>query len=139
MDHEYGALLRNETWHLVLCKTGANLIDCKCLYMIKKRADGSIDRYKEILVAKGFKQRYGIDYKDNFSPVVKATTIRLILSIGVSNGWSMRHLDVHNAFFMVFWRNMFICDFIFVRNNLILFVDWIKRSMVLNKLQGPGI
>jgi hypothetical protein len=82
----------------VPCKTGANLIDCKCLYKIKKKADGSIDRYKERLVAKGFKERYGIDYKDNFSPVVKATMIRLILSIGVSNSWSMRHLDAHNAF-----------------------------------------
>jgi histone deacetylase 1/2 len=49
-------------------------------------------------VAKGFKQRYGIDYEDAFSPVVKATTIRLILSIVVSRGWSLRQLDVQNAF-----------------------------------------
>jgi hypothetical protein len=49
-------------------------------------------------VAKGFKQHYGIDYEDTFSPVVKAATIWMVLSIAVSNGWSLRQLDVQNAF-----------------------------------------
>jgi histone deacetylase 1/2 len=57
---------------------------------IKKKADGIVDRYKACLVAKRFKQRDGIDYEDTFSPVVKAATIRLVLSIAVSRGWSLR-------------------------------------------------
>jgi histone deacetylase 1/2 len=59
---------------------------------------GSIDRYKARLVAKGFKQRYGIDYEDTFSHVVKDATIRLVLSIAVSKGLSLRQLDVKKAF-----------------------------------------
>jgi hypothetical protein len=68
------------------------------VYNIKRKADGSIDHYTAIFVAKGFKQRYGIDYEDTLSPVVKATTIRLILSVVVSHGWCIPQLDVQNVF-----------------------------------------
>jgi histone deacetylase 1/2 len=98
MNEEYKALMDNKTWHLVPPSRNKNLIDCKWVYRIKKKADGTIDRYKARLVAKGFKQRYGIDYEDTFSPVVKIATIRLVLSISVSRGWSLRQLDVKNVF-----------------------------------------
>jgi hypothetical protein len=84
MDTEYGALMKNRTWRLVPPQPGRNLIDCKCVYKVKRKADGSINSYKASLVAKGFKQRLGIDYNDTFSPVVKSTIIRLILSLAIS-------------------------------------------------------
>lgn len=98
MDKEFEALVHNKTWHLVPPQKGVNIIDCKWVYKVKRKTDGSIDRYKARLVAKGFKQRYSIDYEDTFSPIVKAATIRLVLSLAVSQGWSLRQLDVQNAF-----------------------------------------
>ena len=49
-------------------------------------------------IAKGFHQRPGIDFHNTFSPVVKPTMIRLILSLALSHGWSLRQLDVNNTF-----------------------------------------
>jgi len=98
MENEFQALLKNQTWHLVPRPKGKNIVGCKWVYRLKRKADGTIDRYKARLVAKGFKQRYGVDYEETFSPVVKAATIRLILSIAVTKGWSLRQLDVQNAF-----------------------------------------
>jgi hypothetical protein len=75
-----------------------NLIDCKWVYKVKHKTDGSIDRYKARLDAKGFKQRLGIDYDETFNLVVKPATIRMVLSLVVSRGWVLRQLDVQNVF-----------------------------------------
>jgi histone deacetylase 1/2 len=83
---------------LVPPRPGINIIDCKWVFKIKRKADGNIDRYMARLVAKGFKQRYELDYEDTFSPVVKPTTIRLLLSMAITHGWHLRQLDIQNAF-----------------------------------------
>lgn len=98
MADEFQALLKNKTWHLIPPRLGLNIIDCKWVFKLKQKADGSIDRHKARLVAKGFKQQFGIDYSDTFSPVVKPTTIRLLLSLACSRGWTLRQIDIQNAF-----------------------------------------
>lgn len=58
-----------------------------------------MERYKARLVAQGFSQTPGLDYSHTFSPVVKASTVRVILSLAVINKWNLHQLDVNNAFF----------------------------------------
>ena len=98
MNDEFLALLRNKTWFLTFLPPGKNLIGCTWVFRLKKNADGSVARHKARLVAQGFSQEAGFDFNETFSPVVKPNTIRLMLSIAVSSNWSIKHLDVNNAF-----------------------------------------
>jgi hypothetical protein len=101
MQKEFSALMKNKTWTFVKPQPDRNVIDCKWVFKLKHQDDGSVERHKERLVAKGFKQHLGINYDDTFSPMVKHGTIRLVLSFVVSQGWSLHQLDVKNAFLHV--------------------------------------
>jgi hypothetical protein len=68
------------------------------VYKIKHNADGFVSRYKARLVAKGYAQTYGIDYEDTYSPVAKMTTIRAIIAMVATKGWSLHQMDVKNVF-----------------------------------------
>jgi histone deacetylase 1/2 len=83
MDAEYAALLANQTWDLVPCPTGSNIVTGKWIWTHKRLADGSLERYKARWVLRGFTQRPGIDYAETFSPVVKPATVRTVLSLAL--------------------------------------------------------
>ena len=98
MQEEYQALMRNQTWTLVKAPDCRKPIGCKWVFRTKENPDGSINRYKARLVAKGFHQRAGSDFQETFSPVIKPVTVRIILTIAVSNKWTIQQIDVNNAF-----------------------------------------
>ena len=100
MTAKFEALQRNKTWHLVPKPSNGKIIDCEWVYKLKLRSYGNIERYKARLVAKGYHQTSGLDYFKTFIPIVKPTTIQIILSLAVSNNWEVIQLDVHNAFLL---------------------------------------
>ena len=67
-----------------------NPVGCKWIFKVKRHSDGSIARHKVRLVARGFSQELGLDYGETFSPVVKPTTIKLVLALAAYFNWSLR-------------------------------------------------
>ncbi|KAH9699463.1 retrovirus-related pol polyprotein from transposon RE1 [Citrus sinensis] len=98
MQTEYDALIHNNTWTLVPMSSTYKLVGCKWVFRTKYNTDGTVSKYKARLVAKGFHQTAGVDYSETFSPVVKSSTVRVILSLAVIKGWKVRQIDVNNAF-----------------------------------------
>ena len=98
MQAEYDALIANDTWSLVPWPPGVNMVTDKWVFHHKLLADDSLDRYKARWVLRGFTQRPGIDYDETFSPVVKPATVRVVLSLALSQDWPIHQLDVKNAF-----------------------------------------
>ena len=97
MKNEFQALIENKTWNLVPRPLNRLVIGCKWIYKVKPSADKT-HKYKAQLVAKGFLQEGGIDYHEMFSPVIKVTTIRILLALAVSQSWHIQQLDISNAF-----------------------------------------
>jgi len=98
MAEEFNAFIKTGTWTLVPKTASMNIVGAKWVFRIKRKADGSIDRYTARLVAKGFYQQEGVDYFETYSPVVKPIIIRTVLSLAVSAGWCIKQVDVSNAF-----------------------------------------
>ena len=98
MSNELIALMKHGTWDLVLPSSNCKHVGCKWVFQVKRKIDGSMERFKACLVAKGYHQCPGVDCKETFSLVIKPTTIRAVLSIAIMNGWDLRQLDINNAF-----------------------------------------
>lgn len=95
---EIASIKKNKTWSLVDLPDGCKAIGLKWVFKVKHNADGSINKYKTRLVAKGYVQRHGIDFEEVFAPVARIETVRVLIALAASNKWEIHHLDVKTAF-----------------------------------------
>ena len=85
MKEELDALSKNHNWDLMTLPPRKSVVDCKWIYKIKTRSDGSIERYKTHLVVKGFTQEYVINYEETFTLVAQISSVRAFLAIAATN------------------------------------------------------
>jgi hypothetical protein len=98
MKKELDALHKNHTWDLVDLPPGKFVVGCKWTYKIKTCSDGTVDRYKARLVARGFTKEYGMDYEETFAPVAHLFSVRALLVVTASRLWSLSQMYVKIAF-----------------------------------------
>ena len=98
LDCEYEFLVEYKTSDLVEPPKGPNIVDSKWVFKVKYNANGSMERYKTRLVAKGFTQKAGIDFEETFSPVVRYTSIKALLAIINQFDLELLQMDVSTAY-----------------------------------------
>lgn len=98
MTDEYQSLISNKTWDLVKLPNGCKAITNKWVFKRKTDSVGNVERYKARLVARGCSQRQGIDYVETFSPVVRYSSLRMLLALAVKMGLQIDQMDVVTAF-----------------------------------------
>lgn len=98
MVEEYSLLMKNYTFDLIPLSKEIKLVQLKWVYHTKYAIDGSIDKYKAHVVAKGFSHVKIIDYSKKFYHITKMDSIHLVLSFVASQGWSLYQMDVKSSF-----------------------------------------
>ena len=95
---EMNALRKNGTWEVVNLPIDQKVVGCKRVFIVKCKADGSVERYKARLVAKGFTQTYEVDYQETFVVIAKINSIQVLLSLEENCNWLLHQLDIKNSF-----------------------------------------
>jgi len=97
-NNEVSTLIANGTWELVELPPGAKVVNSGWVFKVKLNPDGSVERYKSRVVAKGYSQRPGFDYTEVFAPTFRPASLRLIMALAAKEGYKMRSVDISSAF-----------------------------------------
>ena len=98
MHSEIQSMHYNQVWILVDHTPGIKTIGCKWVFKKKTDMDGNVHTFKAILVAKGYTQRFGVDYDETFSPVAMLKSIRILIAIAAFYDYEIWQMDVKTAF-----------------------------------------
>lgn len=97
MNDEIQALNRNNVYVLV-DRPKCSVVTCRWVFKVKRTPEGTIDRYRARLVARGYSQKYGIDYHSTYAPVTDVVTIRLLFAHAAVEGLTINLFDIKSAF-----------------------------------------
>ncbi|CAI5943696.1 unnamed protein product [Closterium sp. NIES-65] len=100
MDRELKALEERNTWKVVPVSVARNktILTGKWVLRIKRKADGTIEKFKARWVVRGFDQEHGRDFTETFAPESRHTSLRILLAIAAMKKKKLRQIDVANAF-----------------------------------------
>lgn len=101
MKDELKSIETNEVWELIDLPEGRKCIGCKWVFKKELKANGSLDKYKAMLVANEYTQHLGIDFVDTYSLVAKFTSIWILMAIVVGMDFELHQLDVKTTFLNV--------------------------------------
>ena len=87
MDDEIATIEKNHTWELTNLPKGPKTIGVKWVYKTKLKENGEVDKYKARLVAKRYKQEFGVDYNEGFAPITRHDMIRIVIALVAQNSW----------------------------------------------------
>jgi hypothetical protein len=98
MVEEMESFHMNETWDLVKIPSGRNLVGIKWVFKKKMNVAGQVEKFEDRLVAKGYSQFKGVEFSDIFSPIVKLTSIRVLMSLVTTFDLEIELMDVKIVF-----------------------------------------
>ena len=100
LEDEIESMKENQVWKLIELSKRHKAIGNKWVLTVKRKVDGTINRYKECLVAKGYTQKEGIDYDETFSLIIRFASIHLILAIVASLDLELHQMNVKKKAFL---------------------------------------
>ena len=98
MQDEMKSLHDNHTYDLVKLPKGKKALEIRWIFRVKQDSNSTLPRYKARLVVKGFRQKKGVDFNEIFSPVVKMSFIRTVLSLAATLDLEVEQMDVKTIF-----------------------------------------
>lgn len=95
MQSKYDALVKNNMWTPIDLPPGASLVGYKWVFRNKFNEDGTFQHHKAWVVAKGFHHIAGFHYTETFNPIIKPTTVRIVLFHAISSKWPIHQIDIN--------------------------------------------
>ncbi|KAL0361850.1 UNVERIFIED_CONTAM: Retrovirus-related Pol polyprotein from transposon TNT 1-94 [Sesamum radiatum] len=98
MDAEIEAIEKYGIWELIDRPKGVKTVGVKWVYKTKFNEKREVDKFKAMLVVKGYAQQYRIDYTEVFALVARLEIMRLVIVLAAQKGWAIYQLNVKSAF-----------------------------------------